>query len=146
MMWSALLARTDTLAGFVAVGIGLAALAIYLILRIIARRHYPQTMLDIMLTGDRLVAVCGGLLAIRVPQPYQAIAQNNGLTLVPRHARGIAVHITASVIEHGVEEEPARSFIESWTEANDGRITHRGEELTAHAVKHLDNQGQEFTL
>ena len=137
---------TDTLAGVLAVSLGLAALTVYLVLRIIARRHYPQTMLDIMLTGDRLISICGGLVAIRVPQPYQAVAQNNGLSLVPRNSRGIAVHITASMIEHGVEDEPAKAFIESWAEANDARIVQRNGEWMAYAVKEVDNQGQEIAL
>jgi hypothetical protein len=137
---------TDTLAGVLAVSLGLAALAIYLALRIIARRHYPQTMLDIMLTGDRLMPICGGLVAVRVPQPYQAVAQNNGLSLVPRNSRGIALHITASMIEHGVEEEPAKTFIESWAQANDARIIQRNGEFMAYSVKEVDNQGQEIAL
>ena len=139
------LTRSDVLGSIIGVSLAVTLFISFLALRYMARRRYPQSALDILTSGDRIIAMSGGLVGVRVPQAYQSAAQNGGLTLVPRNTRGIGMFLSATMIEHGGDDrDPARTFLESWIEANDGEIANRNGVHYAHAVKEMDTQGQEF--
>jgi hypothetical protein len=139
------LARSDILGSVIGVSLAVTLFISFLVLRFIARRRYPQSALDILTSGDRVIAMCGGLVGVRVPQAYQSIAQSGGLTLIPRNTRGIGVFLSASMIEHGVEaHDPVKAFLESWAVANDGEVSTSNGVPIAHAIKEVDTNGQEF--